>query len=174
MKLKAMLAMPLLLAMMTIPVFADHVKVDYNHSTQFSALRTYSWSAVHTTNSIWDARVKDAIDKQLAAKGYTEVPTGGAVSLVAVEKISVHQQVDTTYEGFGGRRFMGGMGDATTSVDNYKVGTLIVSMFDGNSRQLMWRGTASRDLAGNPEKNTKKLDSDIQKMFTGFPPRPAA
>jgi hypothetical protein len=174
MKLKAMLAMPLLLATMTVPVFADHVKVDYNHSTQFSALRTYSWSAVHTTNSIWDARVKDAIDKQLTAKGYTEVPTGGAVSLVAVEKISVHQQVDTTYEGFGGRRFMGGVGDATTSVDDYKVGTLIVSMFDGNSRQPIWRGTASRDLAGNPEKNTKKLDSDIQKMFTGFPPRPAA
>jgi hypothetical protein len=173
MKLKAMLAMPLLLATMTVPAFADHVRVDYNHSTQFSALRTYSWSAVHTTNSIWDARVKAAIDKQLAAKGYTEVPTGGAVSLVAVEKISVHQQVDTTYDGFGGRRFMGGMGDATTSVDNYKVGTLIVSMFDGNSRQLIWTGTSSRDLAGNPEKNTKKLDSDIQKMFAEFPPRTA-
>jgi Domain of unknown function (DUF4136) len=66
------------------------------------------------------------------------------------------------------------MGNATTSVDDYKVGTLIVSMFDGNSRQLMWRGTSSRDLAGDPKKNTKKLDSDIQKMFTGFPPRPPA
>lgn len=174
MTLKAVLAMPLLLATMTVPAFADHVKVDYNHSTQFSALRTYSWSAVHTTNSIWDARVKAAIDKQLAAKGYTEVPTGGAVSLVAVEKISVHQQVDTTYDGFGGRRFMGGTGDAITSVDNYKVGTLIVSMFDGTSRQLIWRGTSSRDLAGNPEKNTKKLDSDIQKMFAEFPPRTAS
>jgi Domain of unknown function (DUF4136) len=174
MKLKAMLVMPLLLVAMTIPALAEHVKVDYNHSTQFSAFKTYSWSAVHTTNAIWDARVKAAIDKQLQAKGWAEVPTGGAVSLVAVEKISVQQQVDTTYDGFGGRRFMGGMGEATTSVDNYKVGTLIISMFDGNSRQLIWRGTSSRDLTGNPEKNTKKLNSDIQKMFTEFPPQKAA
>lgn len=173
MKLKAMLAMPLLLATITAPAFADHVRVDYNHSTQFNTLRTYSWSDVHTTNSIWDARVKAAIDQQLAAKGWTEVPSGGAVALVAVEKISVHQQVDTMYDGFGGRRW-GGMGDATTSVDDYKVGTLIVSMFDGNSRQLVWRGTSSRDLTGNPEKNTKKLDSDIQKMFREFPPRATA
>lgn len=170
MKLRIFLALPLLLAAVTVPAFADNIKVDYNHSIQFSTLKTYSWSAVHTTNSIWDARVKAAIDQQLAAKGWTEVPTGGAVALVAVEKISMLQQIDTMYDGFGGRRW-GGMGDSTTSVDDYKVGTLIVSMFESSSRQLIWRGASSRDLAGNPEKNTKKLDSDIQKLFKEFPPR---
>jgi hypothetical protein len=47
-------------------------------------------------------------------------------------------------------------------------------MFDGNSRQLIWRGASSHDLTGDPEKNTKKLDSDIQKMFREFPPKVAA
>jgi hypothetical protein len=173
MKFRTMLAMPLLLAAMTVPALADHVMVDYNHSRTFSAPTTYSWSTVHTTNSIWDARVKAAIDEQLAAKGWTEVPTGGAVALVVIEKVSVHQQYDTVYDGFGGRRW-GGMGDSSLSVDNYKVGTLIVSMFDGQSRQLIWRGCARGDLAGNPEKNTKKLDTDLQKMFKKFPPRAAS
>jgi Domain of unknown function (DUF4136) len=103
------------------------------------------------------------------------VPSGGDVALVAVEKTSVHQQYDTFYDGFGGwRRWGMGMGDATTTVDNYKVGTLIVSLFDGNSKQLMWRGMSSSDLSGNPEKNTKKLDKDVQKMFKDFPPRTAS
>ena len=66
------------------------------------------------------------------------------------------------------------MGESTTTVDNYKVGTLIVSMFEGNSRQLIWRGTSSSDLSGNPEKNTKKLDKDVQQMFKTFPPRAAS
>lgn len=173
MRFHKMFAMPLLLAAMTVPALADHVMVDYNHSSNFSTLKTYSWSTVHTTNSIWDARVKAAIDKQLTAKGWTEVPTGGAVALVAIEKVSVHQQYDTIYDGFGGRRW-GGMGDSTPSVDNYKVGTLIVSMFDGHSRQLIWRGSARGDLAGNPEKNTKKLDTDVEKMFRKFPPQMAS
>lgn len=167
------LAMPLLLAAVTVPAFADHVTVDYNHSSNFTALKTYSWSTVRTTNSIWDARVKAAIDQQMAAKGWTEVPTGGAVALVAIEKISVQQQYDTMYDGFGGRRW-GGMGESTLSVDNYKVGTLIVSMFDSQSRQLIWRGTAQGDLAGSPDKNTKRLDTDVQKMFKKFPPQSAS
>jgi hypothetical protein len=50
------------------------------------------------------------------------------------------------------------------------VGTLIVTIFDGNSKQLIWKGTSNSDLSGNAEKNTKKLDKDVQKMFQKFPP----
>jgi hypothetical protein len=99
--------------------------------------------------------VKDALDKELVAKGWTQVPSGGDVSLVAIEKTSVHQQYDTFYDGFGGWRRWGSFGESTTTVDNYRVGTLIVSMFDRTSKQLIWRGTSSSDLSGNPEKNTK-------------------
>jgi hypothetical protein len=115
--------------------------------------------------------VKDAVDKELTAKGWSQVPSGGDVALVAVEKTSVQQQYNTFYDGFGGWRWGGGMGDSTTTVDSYKVGTLIVSMFDGNSKQLIWKGTSSSDLSGNPEKNTKKLDKDVDKMFKKFPPK---
>lgn len=173
MKFRKMLAIPLFVVALTTVVFADHVTVDYDHGANFNLVKTYSWSTVHAANSIWDNRVKDAIDKQLAAKGWTQLPSGGDVALVAVEKTSIHQQYDTFYDGFGGWR-RAGMGESTTTVDNYKVGTLIVSMFDGSSKQLIWKGTSSSDLAGNPEKNTKKLDKDVQKMFKKFPPQVAS
>jgi hypothetical protein len=173
MKFRKMLALPLFVIALATAVFADHVAVDYDHAANFNQIKTYSWSKVHTANSIWDDRVKDAIDKELTAKGWTQVPSGGNVALMAVEKTSIHQQYDTFYDGFGGWRW-GGVGDATTTVDNYKVGTLIVSMFDGNSKQLIWRGASSSDLSGNPEKNTKKLDQDVQKMFKHFPPGTAS
>jgi hypothetical protein len=174
MKFRKLLAIPLFLVALTTAVFADNLAVDYDHATNFKHVKTYSWSKVQTADSIWDARVKDSINKQLAAKGWTEVPSGGDVALVAIEKTSIHQQYDTFYNGFGGRRWGGGLGESTTSVDNYKVGTLIVSMFDGNSKQLIWRGTSSSDLTGNPDKNTKKLDKDVQKLFKKFPPQVAS
>ena len=138
MRLQKMLAIPLFLVALTSALFADQVSTDYDHAAQFSQLKTYSWSKVHTANSIWDERVKDAIDKQLAAKGWTQVPSGGDVSLVAIEKTAVQQQYDTFYDGFGGWRRFGGFGESTTTVDSYKVGTLIVSMFDSNSKQMIW------------------------------------
>jgi hypothetical protein len=171
MKFRKMLSIPLFIMALSTAVFADHVAVDYDHAARFSQVKTYSWSKVQTADAIWDNRVKDAVDKELAAKGWTQVPSGGDVSLVAVEKTSVREQYDTFYNGFGGRRLGGGLGESTTSVDNYKVGTLIVSMFDATSKQLIWRGASSSDLAGSPEKKAKKLDKDVDKMFKKFPPQ---
>lgn len=170
MKFRKMLVIPFFFVALTAAVFADQVAVDYDHTKHFDQIKTYSWSKVHTANSIWDNRVKDAIDKELAAKRWTQVPSSGDVSLVAIENTSVQQQYDTFYDDFGGYRRFGGFGESTTSGDNYTVGMLIVSMFDSNSKQLIWRGASSGDLSGSPEQNTKKLDKDVQKMFKKFPP----
>lgn len=162
-------ALPLAAVLLT-PAFANSVVVDYDHAENFSQIKTYSWSKVATANSIWDKRVEDSIDRELNAKGWTKVSSGGDVQLVAVEKTSLHQEFDTYYDGFGGRRF-GRMGESTTSLESYQVGTLIVSMFDARSKQLVWRASASSDLSGNPSKDTKKLNKDADQMFKHFPPR---
>jgi Domain of unknown function (DUF4136) len=155
--------------LLTTAAFAEDITVDYNHSANFGNYHTYSWQKVETANSIWDARVKDAVNKELAAKGWTQVPSGGDVALVAVETTHNRQQFNTFYDNFGGRRF-GGFGDSTTTVENYRVGTLVVDMFDAGSKNLIWRGTSSGVLSGNPEKNTKNLDKGVQKLFSHFPP----
>jgi hypothetical protein len=68
------------------------------------------------------------------------------------------------------RRGLGGFGQSTTTVENYKVGTLIVDLYDGNSKKLVWRGSASDTLSDKADKNTKNLDKGVQKMFQHFPP----
>src|SRR5438270_903318 len=145
------------------------VNTDYDHSANFANYKTYSWGKLQTANSIWDARVKAAVDSQLAAKGLTEVPSGGDVTVTAFGKTKTEQTLNTFYDGFPGRRWSG-FGDATTTVDNYKVGTLVVDLFDGSSQNLVWRGLATDTLSSNPDKNTKKLGGDVHKMFEHFPP----
>jgi hypothetical protein len=157
------------IAALTTVAMAAKVSADYDHSAKFSAYKTYSWTKVETANSIWDARVKAAVDKELAARGWTQVPSGGDVSVVAIANTRTEQQVNTYYNGFGGRR-LGGFGDATTTVNKYNVGTLVVDMFDRSSKNLIWHASASDTLSGSPEKNTRNLDKDVQKMFSHFPP----
>src|SRR3984893_17817820 len=65
----------------------------------------------------------------------------------------------------------GGFGDATTTTTNQSVANLVVDIFDGSSKNLLWRGLATEDLSTNANKNTKSLDSDIARMFKGFPPQ---
>ena len=169
-KLKLLVRSSLLITLLASLAFADHIAVDYDHHANFARLHTYSWGKVQTANSIWDARVKDAIQTQLAAKGWTQVPSGGEVTVMAVERTQVQQQIDTLYDGFGGRRFFGDFGEATTTVQNYKVGTLVIDMYDTPSKNLIWRGSSSDALSGNPEKNDKKMHKEVNKMFQHFPP----
>jgi hypothetical protein len=149
--------------------FSQEVRVDYDHHASFSQYKTYSWAKVETPDSLWDERVKDAIDRELATKGWTQVPSGGSVTVVAVGTTHEKPTLRTFYDGFDGW-IWGGFGDATTWVENYEVGTLVVDMFDTSTKKLIWRSSARDVLSGKPEKNVKKLDKAVEKMFAHFPP----
>jgi hypothetical protein len=63
-----------------------------------------------------------------------------------------------------------GFGDATTTTETYKVGTLVVDLFDAKTQQLAWRGSSSDTLSNNSDKNIENLDKGVEKMFKKFPP----
>ena len=117
-------------------------------------------------------RIKSAVNGSLAAKGFTEVPSGGDISIVAMETTRDQQTLDTFYNNLGGGWRWGGFGDATTTTENYKVGTLVIDLFDTNTKNLLWRGSASDTLSNKSEKNIDNLDKGVEKMFKKFPPEP--
>jgi hypothetical protein len=60
---------------------------------------------------------------------------------------------------------------ATTTVDDIPVGTVVVDIYDTNSRHLVWRGLAHEELSDKPEKDTQKLQKAVNKLFDKFPPK---
>src|ERR1700728_3859232 len=123
------------------PAFAQQVKSDYDRSADFSQYKTYSWEQVQTQNPLWVDRIKEAVNSALAAKGWTQVESGGDVAVVAIETTQKEQTLNTFYDGFGGGwrlRGFGGFGDSTTTVDTYRVGTLVVDLFDAGTKKLIW------------------------------------
>ena len=157
---------------------AQQVKTDYDRTANFSQYKTYSWQGVHTENPLWVDRIKTAVNAALAAKGWTQVESGGNVSIMAMEINQTHKNLDTYYDSFGGglgwgRRFGGwgdGFGESTTTEDTYRVGTLVIDLFDTNSKNLIWRGSLSDALSNNANKNIKNLDKGVEKLFNRFPP----
>lgn len=172
MKLQNRLALSLAGVLLTAVTAWASISTDYDHGLNFAQYKTYSWGKLQTANGLWDDRVKDAVAAQLAAKGLTEVPFGGDMIVSARDAIHNQQELNTFYDGFGGRRWFGGMATATTTVETIKVGTLLVEMFDGHSKNLIWRASATDTLSNNSDKNIRTLDKNVQKMFEHFPPQP--
>ena len=154
---------------------AQQVKTDYDRSANFAQYKTYSWEHVKTQDPLDVDRIKNAVNAALAAKGWTPVDSGGDVCIVAIEITRNQQTLNTFYDGFGGgwgwRRFGGGgFGEATTTTETYKVGTVVVDLFDAKTKQLIWRGASSDTLSNNSDKNIKNMDKGVDKMFKHFPP----
>jgi hypothetical protein len=162
-----------LLLTMLGAAFAQHVQTDFDHQANFSQYKTYSWQEIKDQNPLWDSRIKNAVDAQLRAKGWTQVDSGGDVAVVAIKTTQTQRTLQTFYDGFGGGwrwRGFGGFGTATTTEQDYKEGTLVIDLYDAKTKQLIWRGSAEDTISDKAAKNEKNLEKGVEKMFKNFPP----
>jgi len=157
---------------LTAASLAQQVKTDYDRDANFSKYKTFSFEKIQTEDPLWVDRIKSAVGGALTAKGLSQVNSGGDISVMAVGMTKPQQRLDTFYNGFGGGwRWGGRFGDATTTTETYQVGTLVVDLFDSNTKELLWRGSASGTVSNKSDSNIKNLDKGVQKMFKKYPPK---
>jgi hypothetical protein len=156
--------------MLSLGMQAQEVHTDYDSHANFSQYKTYYWEKVQTTNPLWQQRIQDAVDKDLQAKGWQRVQSAADIALTAVGSARNQQEYETFYNGLGGWRWRG-FGEETTTVSEYRVGSLILDMYDNKTKQLIWRSTSSNTLSEKVSKNEKELQKSVDKMFKKFPPK---
>lgn len=164
----------LLLALPTIAAAQD-VKIDFDKAFNFAPVKTYSMKlGTAWGNDLSQRRVMTEFDEAIAAKGWKKVDEAQAdIQVVIHGATQTKRDATTFYSGMGGYgyRYGGmGMGTASTVVNEYKVGTVVVDMFDPKSKSLVFRGIAEGEISDNAEKNAKRLDKASTKMFKNFPP----
>jgi len=149
------------------------VHTDCDHKADFSRYHTYSWIGVKAGNSLWQERITQAVDTALAAKGWSKVESGGDAAVSAVGQTKETDTLETFYSGFPGWGWRAAWwgGGTTTEVVPERVGSLTVDIFDGASKQLIFRGRTSDTLSGNADKNDKKMEHNVDEMFKKFPPK---
>lgn len=145
----------------------DQIASDYAPNTNFGQYKTYSWQKISAPDSVWETTIKGAVDSQLAAKGWTRVDKGGDAALCAISTTGEAGEMEHFYGGMGpGWRWRG-----WSEPVSYNEGTLVIDIFDAKTQALVWRGFASDTASKKDQKNAKKLDKVIAKLFKNFPPK---
>jgi hypothetical protein len=161
--------------------FAQDIHYNVMPGTSFSKYHTYKWinlPGMHP-DQIVDQEIKQAVDQQLAEKGFSKTDGDNADLYVGYQcAIDKEKQLNGFADGFGGFGpggwgfGDGGMFNATTStIEN---GSLVVNVFDPTTKQLVWTGTATKTLnpGKNQQKNVNQLDKAVNKLLKNFPPPP--
>lgn len=169
-------AMVLTLSLAGCP--SQNVHTNYDHKTNFASFHSYTWGPVQTSDPLNVQRIKDAVNPDLQAKGWQLMPSGGDVTVTAVGSAHDKKEYQTFYNGLGGEGYyyggfgdFGGQGISTTTVQTYKVGTLVLDMYNAKTKHLVWRGTASGGISKNPNDNQQRFDKASDPLLKNFPPK---
>lgn len=162
----------LAIALVGCASFGHNVHTDYDAAANFGQYKTFMWiKEPKAMNPLVSQRVVDDVDAALEAKGLRRVDRDADLGVVAHVATREERTLSTFYDHFGGGwRWRHGFGTATTRETIYEVGTLVVDLFDGRTKEAVWRGTSSKTLSDNPQKNAESLNRNIARMFRDFPP----
>jgi len=170
--------------------FAQDVRTNYMPGTDFSKYHTYAWvddvqgvpAVGGHPDQILDAQVKQAIDSQMAAKGFTKVENGSKADLLLSYQLAIDKEKQINgfgdnpggWGGWGGGwgPWGGGFGTFSASTSSNYIGTFVVGMYDPAVKKLVWIGAAQHAIepSKNQEKNQQKLNKGAQKLLKEFPP----
>src|SRR5579864_871380 len=166
--------------------FAQDVRTNYMPGTDFSKYHTYVWvndvqgvpAVGGRPDQILDAQVKQAIDSQMVAKGFTKVEDGSKAVLLVGYKLAIDQekQINGFGDNLGGwggwDPWGGGPGTFSASTSSNYIGTFVVGMYDPAAKKLVWIGAAQHAIepSKKQEKNQERLNKGAQKLLKDFPP----
>lgn len=142
----------------------------------FARYRSYAWAERETfstgdprldNNRFFSQRVEEAVDMQLAARGFEKTSAGSADLLVHIHA-RVDQRLETAAFELADRRCT----DDDCGPQVYDAGTLLVDLIDRRATRLAWRGWAEGSLDGvvdNQRLMEKSIDKAVAKIIARLP-----
>lgn len=168
------------------------VSADYDKTVDFTKYKTieyYGWQkeSDKLLNGLDKTRIEDAFANEFYSRGMSLVNDNGdlVVTLYIVVENKTETTATTSHMGYGG--YYGGYygygpgwgwgpSYSTTSVRSYdyKVGTLICSVYDKAKEQLIWEGYATKTIDEDPGTREDNIPKVVAVMMKKYPVEPTA
>ena len=151
-------------------LFAQSVTFDFDRSANFSRFKTYTWvRGTNLNDQLNHQRIMRAVDAQLSARGFSKVDAAGNPDVLVAYHASFDKDLQINAFGSGPRI---GFRSGSARVEEIVVGTLAIDMMDAQSRDVVWRGMATKELdaAASPERRERNINKAAEKIFKNYPP----
>ena len=181
-----------LLAMLALSSCSSlKITSDYDKEADFSKYKDFyylGWAeeSGELLNDIEKDRIEKAFGEEFKNRGIVFVDESEADAAVSLY-IVVDQKTSTTaytnhHGGYGygygggmaypGWGWGGGMSTTTYNEYDYYVGTLVVDVYDVESKSLVWQGVASATISQNPQKRESNIPRTAKAIMAKYPVDP--
>ena len=152
---------------------AHGIRIRANETRDAAASRYVTFFILEGNSSgmpMRDQLLKAEIVTALADRGLVETSPDEAEAVVVVHTAtSAKHSRDSFYDGWGGWTWQVGGAHAIGGTENYKVGTLVVDMFDAWTKKLVWHAAAFDAEPANLKAGAHAVPKAVTKLFKDFP-----
>ncbi len=170
------------------------VTSDYDKTADFSKYKTftyYGWAdkSDQMLTSFDKERIESAFQNEFSMRGWTVDQTKGdaivSLYIVVDQKTSYSSYTDhynsgmyggmyAPRYGYGGYGMGTGMGTSTTTTtqNDYEVGTLIIDVFDSQTKKQIWQGIGKKTISENKSNREERINAGVAKIMKAFPVQP--
>ncbi len=159
------------------------VTQDFDTSFHFEFTSSFNWDSEkheasdrESENQLLDKRFRNAIENSMFSRGFSlnEHP-----DLLVSYSYSTIQRLETDpfYPTFGyGYGWFGRHGGISlhsgSGIRQYSIGKLVISIFYGNTHDLVWQGVGTGDVftSSSPETITAEVNAMVESVLGQFPP----
>ena len=156
---------------------------DYDRTVDFSKYVTFSFlgwqdESDKYINDLDMARFKNAFGVEFGKRRMRHLQEGGdiaiALYIIIDQKSGVSKYAKRSgslghvYPAWGW-----GGGSATTvyDQDDYTNGTMVMDIFDGETKLLVWQGVVTKTIEEDPQKRDATIPRTIKALMENFPPK---
>jgi len=168
-----------LLAFLVSSCASVRVTQNYDSQVDFTKFKTFfimpTPGQMDVTISPADKqRILSSVAQEMKSRGYSQNEANGnlSVSVFLILDNKTGYTSYTNYYSYGGYGYYssfgygyGGGGYQYT----IKEGTLIIDIFDTNTKQLVWQGIGAGTVSDDPIQRQKGIPKAITKIFWGYP-----
>ncbi|HEY3388621.1 MAG TPA: DUF4136 domain-containing protein [Prolixibacteraceae bacterium] len=166
------LILPVILVIIMAGCASVKISSDYDRKADFQKYKTFNFSKEVdkvTLNDLNRRRLKDAISKEMEAKGYKIAESPDVLVNAFVKGKTKYSAVANT--NYNGGMFYRGWGSSNTYVDVNKSieGTLFIDLIDVQDKKMIWEGVAEGLVNPRTETREDKINEVVGMIFKNFP-----
>jgi len=164
--------LPVILVVVMAGCASIKVSSDYDRKADFSKYKTFNFSKEVdkvTLNDLNLRRLKDAITKEMEAKGFQIATTPDVLVNAFVKgKTKYSATANTNY--YGGMYYRGfGISNTYVDVNKSIEGTLFIDLIDVQEKKMIWEGIAEGLVNPRTETRENQINSVVGMIFKNFP-----
>ncbi len=166
--------LPVILMILMTGCESLRISTDYDSKVDFSKYKTFNFSKEIDKVSLNDLnrrRLKDAISREMVARGYQVSATPEVLVNTFVKGRNKYSATANTYSMGGPYMYYHGWGSSSTYVDvNRSIeGTLFIDLIDVQEKKMIWEGVAEGLVNPRTETREETINNVVGMIFKNYP-----